>query len=50
MVHLSSDYRVVHDPQIIAEPCLVNKEHQVTKDETPEDMEEVSECQQLLAL
>jgi hypothetical protein len=42
VVQLSSDYRVVHDPQIIAEPCSVNKEHQVTKDETPEEMEKVS--------
>ena len=50
LVYLFNDYHVVHDPQDIAELCLVNKEHQVTKDETPEDMEEVPECQQLLAL
>jgi len=47
VVYLSSNYHVVHDPQIIAEICLVNKEYQVTKDETPEDKEKVSECQQL---
>jgi hypothetical protein len=49
VAYLSSHYRVHHDPQIIAELCLVNKEQQVTKDETPEDKKKVSECQQLVA-
>jgi len=47
VVYLFNDYRVVHDPQDIAELCSVNKEHKVTKDQIPEDKEEVLECQQL---
>jgi len=47
VMYLSSNHHVVHDPQSIAEICSVNKEYQVTKDETPEDKEKVSECQQL---
>jgi hypothetical protein len=47
VVYLSSNYSIVHDPQIIAKICSVNKEYQVTKDETPEDMEKVSKCQWL---
>ena len=49
MLYLSSDYRIVHDPRIIAKLCLVNKEHQVTENETPEDKQKMSECQQLVA-
>lgn len=49
VAYLSSHYRVHHDPQIIDELRLVNKEQQVTKDETPEDKKKVSECQQLVA-
>jgi hypothetical protein len=37
----SKDFHVVHDPRIITELCLVNKEHQVTKDETPENKEKI---------
>jgi hypothetical protein len=47
VVYLSSNYPIVHDPQIIAEICSVYKEYQVTKDETPEDKEKVSKCQWL---